>query len=92
MSIRITDGPEDSHTSGPIADLDWNVLSQHQFQGTRPWPDGTRANAPNWNPGCTCGHSHYSFQHTRHLAEVIYAAGYRLNRTSTTDPPPREIE
>lgn len=60
-----------------VGELDFGVLSDHQFQSSRTWPDGSKPVAPDWNPGCSCGHSHYYFEHSRHLAEVVIAAGYR---------------
>lgn len=63
---------EKSRTTGPVADLDWRLFSKHQHQASRKWPDGTEPSAPNWNPGCSCGASHYYFEHSRHLAEVVH--------------------
>ena len=53
-----------------VKDLDFDLFAKHQFQSSRKWPDGTTPTAPNWNPGCTCGASHYYFEHSRHLAEL----------------------
>lgn len=54
------------------------LIRAHQFSSSRPWPDGTRPTAPNWNPGCKCSDEIiYFFQHDDHLAEVILAAGWK---------------
>jgi hypothetical protein len=53
-----------------VKKLDFKLFAKHQFQSSRTWPDGTKPTGPDWNPGCTCGASHYYFEHPRHLAEV----------------------
>lgn len=52
------------------------VIRGHLYHSSRRWPDGTEPTAPNWNPGCSCGEGMYFFEHQRHVAEVLLAAGY----------------
>lgn len=59
-----------TETNDRVKALDFELFRIHQFQSSRPWPDGSQPTAPNWNPGCACGASHYYFEHPRHLAEV----------------------
>ena len=58
------------HTRHAIAD----VVRAHVFLSSRVWPDGSEPVAPNWNPGCTCGASHYYFEHDLHVADALLAA------------------
>ena len=53
-----------------------NLIREHYFRSSRPWPDGTEPTAPNWNPGCSCGEGMYFFEWDKHLADVLLGAGY----------------
>lgn len=52
------------------------VLAEHRFMSSRPWPDGSKPEAPDWNPGCTCGAALYYFEHEAHVTAALAAAGY----------------
>lgn len=63
--------PEKAHLRHALAD----VIRAHQFLSSRAWPDGSDPVGPEWNPGCTCGASHYYFEHDLHVADALLASG-----------------
>lgn len=49
------------------------LLAEHRHKSARPRPDGSRPQAPDWNPGCTCGEPMYYFEHAAHVAAAVRA-------------------
>jgi hypothetical protein len=66
--------PDRERERHEVADL----IRAHRFQSSRPWPDGSKPEAPDWNPGCSCGEAMYYFEHDLHLADVTLDAFNRL--------------
>ena len=47
------------------------LVRMHRFESSRFNDDGSEPEAPNWNPGCSCGEGMYYFEWDEHLASVM---------------------